>query len=120
MLFLGLHGQGLFIAQIFWGLWLFPFGVLVMRSGFLPRVLGIWLTINGFAYLIISFTGLLLPRYEETVSNIAFPALFGEVVFMLWLVIKGANPKPVVAPASSARVVSLHCWRLTHPALGLI
>src|SRR5688500_6157030 len=46
MLFLRLHGAGLFIAQIFWGLWLIPFGLLVMRSGFIPRILGILLIAN--------------------------------------------------------------------------
>ena len=40
----------------------------------------------------MSFTGLLLPQYEDLVSNIAFPALLGEMAFMLWLVIKGAKP----------------------------
>jgi len=34
--------------------------------------------------------------------NSAFPVLFGELAFMLWLVIKGAKPKPSVAPLSSA------------------
>jgi hypothetical protein len=50
----------------------------------------------------MSFTGLLLPQYEDMVSIIAFPAQLGELAFMLWLVIKGAIPKPVLAPASSA------------------
>ena len=65
MLFLRLHGQGYVINEIFWGLWLLPFGVLVMRSRFLPRILGVWLIMNGFAYLAISFTGLLLPPYTS-------------------------------------------------------
>ncbi len=99
MLFLGLSGQGIVINEIFWGLWLFPFGVLVFRSGFLPRFLGVWLIINGFAYLPMSFTGLLLPQYEDMVSNIAFPALLGEMAVMLWLVIKGAKVQPLAAPA---------------------
>src|SRR6266513_4979630 len=55
MLFLRLHGQGTVINEIFWGLWLFPFGVLVMRSRFLPRILGLWLIINGFAYVVLRF-----------------------------------------------------------------
>jgi len=54
----------------------------MIRSSFLPRLLGYWLIINGLAYLAISFTGLLLPQYEEMVSNIAFPALLGEMAFM--------------------------------------
>src|SRR5437870_6933514 len=45
MLFLRLHTHGVFIDEIFWGLWLFPFGLLVFRSGFLPRFLGLWLII---------------------------------------------------------------------------
>jgi uncharacterized protein DUF4386 len=63
----------------FYGLWLFPLGVLTYRSPFLPRFLGVWLVLNGFAYLVLSFTGLLLPRYEDRASNIAFPVLAGEV-----------------------------------------
>lgn len=102
MLFLRLHHHGVVANEIFWGLWLFPFGVLVMRSGFLPRILGVWLIINGFAYLTISFTGLLLPQYESMVFNSAFPALLGEIAIMLWLVIMGAKPQPLDAAASSS------------------
>ena len=104
MLFLRLHHQEVVAAEIFWGLWLFPLGVLAYRSRFLPRFLGVWLVINGFAYLAMSFTGLLLPQYEDMVSNIAFPAQLGELAFMLWLVIKGAKPQPLGAAASSLAV----------------
>src|SRR5213594_525205 len=92
MLFLRLHQQEIVAASILWGLWLFPLAILVYRSRFLPRFLGVWLIINGLAYLTISFTGLLLPQYEDRVSNIAFPALLGEMAIMLWLLIKGARP----------------------------
>ena len=101
MLFLRLHQQEITAAEILWGLWLFPLGGLVYRSRFLPRFLGVWLIINGFAYLAMSFTGLLLPRYEATVSNFAFPALLGEMALMLWLVIRGARPQPLDAAAAS-------------------
>ncbi len=100
MLFLRLHGQGNVINEIFWGLWLFPFGVLVMRSCFLPRILGVWLIINGFAYVVLSFTGLLLPQYQDVAFRSAFPLLLGELAIMLWLVIKGAKVQPLPAPAS--------------------
>jgi hypothetical protein len=100
MLFIRLHGQGTVINEIFWGLWLFPFGVLVMRSRFLPRILGAWLIINGFAYVVLSLTGLLLPQYTDKVYNIAFPVLFGEMAIMLWLLIKGAKVQPLAAAAS--------------------
>jgi len=101
VLFIRLHHQEIVAAEILWGLWLLPLAILVYRSRFLPRFLGVWLTINGFAYLIISFTGLLLPQYEDPVSNYAFPALLGEMAFMLWLVIKGAKPQPLEAAALS-------------------
>ena len=99
MLFLRLHGQGNVINEIFWGVWLFPFGVLVIKSGFLPRILGVWLIINGFAYLAISFTGLVLPQYAGMVSTIALPTLFGEMAIALWLLIKGAKVQPLAAEA---------------------
>ena len=102
MLFLRLHGQEVVAAEILWGLWLFPLSILVYRSRFLPRFLGVWLTINGIAYLVISFTGILLPQYEGMVSNIAFPAQLGEVAFMLWLVIKCAQPQLMDSAASSS------------------
>ena len=78
----------------------FPLAILVYRSGFLPRFLSVWLIINGFAYLAMSFTGLLLPQYEDMVSNIAFPAQLGEVAFMLWLLVMGVKTQPSAAPAS--------------------
>lgn len=98
-LFLRLYGQGIVINQIFWGLWLFPFGVLVFRSGFLPRILGVWLIINGFAYVAISFTGLLSPQNYNIVFRSAFPVLFGEMAIMLWFLIKGAKDQLLPAPA---------------------
>src|SRR4030095_750540 len=51
MLFIRLHSQGIFIDEIFWGVWLFPFGLLVYRSGFLPRFIWVWLMINCFGYV---------------------------------------------------------------------
>ena len=101
MLFLRLHHHGILANEIFWGLWLFPFGLLVYRSRFLPRFLGVWLIINGFAYLALSFTGFLLPQYEDMVSNIALPAQLGEIAIMLWLLIKGAKLQPLDPAASS-------------------
>jgi hypothetical protein len=92
MLFLRLHAAEITGAEILWGLWLLPLALLVYRSRFLPRFLGVWLIIDGLAYVIISFTGWLLPRYQAKVFNISMTALFGEVAIMLWLVIKGAKP----------------------------
>ena len=92
MLFVNLHDHGFSVAEIFWGLWLFPLGLLVYRSRFLPRFLGVWLAIAGFAWVILALTGILLPQYENKVYTYSQPATFGEVVLMLWLIIKGARP----------------------------
>jgi hypothetical protein len=91
MLFARLHTQGIFVNQMFWGLWLFPFGLLVWRSGFLPRWLGGWLVINGVAYVAECLVGMLLPSYYSVVSKVAFPALLGEMVAIFWLLIVGAK-----------------------------
>ena len=99
MLFLNLHGHGFDVAGIFWGLWLSPLGLLVYRSSFLPRILGVVLMVNCFAYPVNSFTSLVLPQYEAMVSRWMSPLQFGELVFVLWLLIMGAEPKPLADPA---------------------
>jgi len=104
MLFLNLHGCGFDVAGIFWGLWLFPLGWLVYRSGFIPRFLGVLVMLNGFTYPVNSFTSLLLPRYEHIVSRWMMPFGFGELVFMFWILIMGARPKALAGPAFSAGV----------------
>lgn len=100
MLFLRLHFQGNVINEIFWGLWLLPFGMLVYKSRFLPRFLGVWLVANCFAYVALSLTGLLAPHYYSLAFRSAQPLLFGEIAIMLWLLIKGAKAPPLPAPAS--------------------
>jgi Domain of unknown function (DUF4386) len=85
-LFLRLHSRGGDIAFIFWGLWLFPLGYLVFKSGFLPRILGILLMIACFGYVINSFASFLGYRL-----NVGMFAALGEVLFILWLLIKGVN-----------------------------
>ena len=97
-LFLRLHGQGFVVAQIFWGLWLFPFGVLVIRSGFIPRVLGYLLFIAGFGNVASSFTSLLLPRYVDLVGHFASVLTLGELPIIFWLLIWGAKDQLVHQP----------------------
>ncbi len=102
MLLLDLNTQGTFVSEIFWGLWLFPFGLLVYRSGFLPRVLGVWLVVNGVAYVALSSFGLLAPSVYPTAFQWSFPFLLGEPAIMLWLTIVGARPRPLEAAALPA------------------
>ncbi len=91
--FLHLHGQGITVASVFWGLWLFPFGLLVIRSGFIPRIFGYLLLIAGFGYLLAAFSTLVLPSWEPVVSKVAFPLEVAEVPIIFWLLIWGAKPR---------------------------
>jgi hypothetical protein len=92
MFFLGLRDHQNTAAEILWGLWLFPLGILIYKSHFMPRFLGVWLVLGGVAYVALSLTGVLFPAYQGKVFNISQPAMFGEMALMLWLVIKGALP----------------------------
>jgi len=92
VVFVQLHHHLIVAAEVLWGLWLFPMGALTYKSGFLPRFIGVWLFINGFAYVVLSLTGLFFPDYQDKVFMFSQPALFGELAIMLWLVIKGATP----------------------------
>ena len=104
MLFLNLHHHGFVVAELFWGLWLSPLALLVYRSRFLPRFLGVWLALAGLAWVILSLTAILLPQYEDNVYAYSQPAILGEIAFMLWLLIKGAKPPAMDAAASSSAV----------------
>ncbi len=88
LFFHDLHKYGLTIAEVFWGLWLFPMGHLVFKSDFLPRLLGVLLIIGCFGYLTVGLSAFLLPNYR--VDFLRFTAV-GEVLLPLWLVIKGVN-----------------------------
>lgn len=104
-LFFRLHGQALVVAQIFWGLWLFPFGILVVQSGFIPRFLGFLLFIAVFGYLIDSFCVLVLPSYKQVGGQIAMFLEFCELPIIFWLLIWGAKiPAPAAASLSDSRV----------------
>jgi hypothetical protein len=93
MLLLQSYRDGLLVAQIFWGLWLLPFGYLVYKSGILPRILGLLLMLGCFGYL-TEFTGkMFFPGYAESgiADLIGIPASVGEIGICLWLLVMGAR-----------------------------
>ncbi len=100
LFFLRLHNQGLALAQIFWGLWLFPCGIAVIRSGFIPRSVGIAVMIAGFGYVITSSVFLFLPGSAQGIGQLAQVLGVGEFAF-LWLLIWGAKAQR---------------WTTAHPA----
>jgi hypothetical protein len=102
-LLLKVFGQGIIVNQIFWGLWLVPFGILVHRSRFIPRVLGFPLIIAGSAYVTASFTELLSPDYARLVTGWLLMLGIGEAPILIWLLVKGVRDQPTaeVSPPSS-------------------
>lgn len=89
------YDHGIFILQVFWGLWLFPFGYLVYRSGLVPRILGILLMLGCLGYLIQVFVPLLYPGYRQWSmrSLVSLPASLGEIGTCLWLLIMGVRTR---------------------------
>jgi hypothetical protein len=91
---LGLHSSGATVVTGFWGLWLFPFGILVVKSRFFPRVLGILLMVAGAAYVTYSAISIVLPESRQALFRILMPLYFGEMPIIFWLLIKGARVPP--------------------------
>jgi hypothetical protein len=92
LFFLDLHDKGFLIDGLFWGLWLLPLGLLVYRSNFIPRFVGILLMLNCMTYFLGSFASILTPLHSHTIHRWLFPFSFGELIFMLWILILGATP----------------------------
>lgn len=99
------YANDILVASVFWGLWLFPLGWLVLRSGMLPRILGVLLMLGGAGYLVDVFGQLLLPGYADTAfSNyVNLPAALGEVGTCLWLLLVGVCPRGVHMRSNALR-----------------
>jgi len=96
MFFLDLNALGVIIASIFWGLWLFPLGYLIYKSGYFPKIIGYLVILGGFSYFIGAFVHLLFGH-----AYLIFDILTnGELLFILWLIIKGAKlpKKSLISP----------------------
>ncbi len=86
------HSQGFIVAGVFWGAWLFPFAILVWRSGFLPKALAVLLTIGGVGWLASSATALLAPAYGPAIHPfVSIATGVGEIPVMVWLIVAGAR-----------------------------
>ncbi len=90
--FLGLRGQGIQVATMYWGLWLLPLGILVYRSGFLPRILGVLVIVAGCMYVVDCLAYYLFPDYARIVALIStLPQGAGEIGFTGWMLLKGVR-----------------------------
>jgi hypothetical protein len=91
MLFLNAYNYGDLIWQLFFGLHLFLLGYLVYKSGYIPRIMGVLLVVAALLYLAQSYGSILLPKYEETLAQVVLLTMIPELLFPLWLVIKGVK-----------------------------
>ncbi len=97
LFFLELFDGGFHLAGFFWGLWLLPLGILVLKSGFFPKVFGVLLLLGFGGYAINSAVVFLFPEFVEPLAPfVAFAEIVGEVPFLFWLLIRGARPRPSV------------------------
>jgi hypothetical protein len=76
MAFFRLNGTANYFAMMFWGLWLLPFGALVRKAPFMPRIFGWFLAAGGIAYVVVSTIALLFPDYRRMAMLIAMPVFF--------------------------------------------
>src|SRR5207237_5579 len=95
--FVAAYRSGSQVATIFWGLWLLPFGLLILRSGFLPKVLGVLMALGCFAYLAHSAAALFFPSYSLRTQQTLWLPTAGEIGAIFWLLAKGVR-----APAATA------------------
>ncbi|MDF2176881.1 DUF4386 domain-containing protein [Aliiglaciecola sp. CAU 1673] len=97
MLLLHSYNNGIKVVQIFWGLWLFPLGFLIFKSGCMPKILGILLMVGCFGYLTL-FLGTLLFPDVSLPGFISKPASLGEIGTCLWLLVMGVKERPAQHP----------------------
>ena len=100
MLLIQMHGEANGINQTFWGLWLLPFGWLVVQSRFLPRWLGYWLLLDGIAWVILGITWFLAPDFTDALFRYLQPVFMAELAAMLWLLIVGAKEHSRIVAAN--------------------
>jgi hypothetical protein len=92
--FVRLHSRGIVLAQIFWGLWLIPYGLVIRRSGFIPAWLALPLFVAGAAYVMHSITTLFFPQYASVVSPLMLILGMGELPILVWLIGWGVKRQP--------------------------
>jgi hypothetical protein len=91
MFFLNLNAEGIMIATVFWGLWLLPLGILIYKSGYFPKLVGILMLVAGIGYTLDFFSHYLLPGYKAIISPIVLTMTMGEIIFMIWIILRGAK-----------------------------
>jgi hypothetical protein len=92
LLLLAIHHYGIFIAQIFFGLWLVPLGYLAYKSGMFPKALGVVLIVGGVSYLVDVLAAFLAPDLGKQIHGfLAIPPTIAEVWMLGYLLVKGVK-----------------------------
>ena len=87
---LQIYQDGVVLIGVFWGLWLIPFGQLVFKSGFIPKILGVFLIVGGLSYLLDVIAFILIPDFHsQTNILVAVISSIAEISMVLWFLIKG-------------------------------
>ena len=103
MFFLAMHKSGFVLMQVLFGAWLFPLGYLVLKSGFLPRILGVLLIMDGIGEMIWVVQFFLFPGHDVITYPGFVVSFVAELALSLWLLIKGVKDQE---PASIQPVTS--------------
>lgn len=107
MLSYDLYLHGYEIANVFFALWLVPLGLLVRKSGFLPKILGSLLVVGGFSLFLEVFIYFLLPGYEMVNAILLIPQTLSEFAFLIWILVKGIDESKVKAANLPERLVGI-------------
>jgi uncharacterized protein DUF4386 len=91
--FLRVRRMELIANEALWGLWLVPFGILVIKSGFIPKVVGVLLLAASVGYVSMSVAAIAFPTYASAVDRVGMVLIQAELVVILWLLVFGARGK---------------------------
>jgi hypothetical protein len=89
--FLYLGGNLSVLLTAFWGLWLVPFGILTIKSGFFPKILGVLLLLAGVGYMVTCLAFFVAHAEMNRIRQIMMPLYFGELPIIIWLLVVGAR-----------------------------
>lgn len=95
LLFINAFFDGWAVGLMVFGFHLLALGYLVFISGFIPKAIGVLITIGALCYLIQNFAVFILPNYEDYKASfeivLGVPMALGELSLAFWLLFKGGK-----------------------------
>jgi hypothetical protein len=99
-IFLKLNAYAFYVHTMFFGVWCILTGYLIFNSTFLPRVLGVLLTISGLGWLMYLYP----PFAVQIFPVLAVASAIGEIPLEFWMMIKSVDVPKRQAQARALRV----------------